>query len=302
MNGDHPEDNLLIARANGFPEASAAVMTGLDGSAGRWTVTDANGEHPLEVSWPGGPIQERPEIRREVVVLYRQACEALGVPMRDEAKVFSQQLREATQTDHSESESATFMEDIMRGIGTRQDYIDLAAQHYFMYVALEEAAKQISADPRFADMHPDALVRLAAAEADLAYLIGPDWRSEIAPVAATAAYADRIREVAEEGWLAGIIAHHYTRYLGDLSGGQIIARRMAKQHDLDGDGVRFYDFTDLGAIPHFKELYRERLDQLGESLGHEERQRVLDEVRRAYSFNTEVFVDLGKQKAARVAA
>lgn len=39
MNGDHPEDNLLIARAFGNPEASSATMIGLDESAGQWTYT-----------------------------------------------------------------------------------------------------------------------------------------------------------------------------------------------------------------------------------------------------------------------
>ena len=82
MNGDHPADNLLIARAFGYPEASAVTMIGLDGDAGIWTVTEAGEEHELRVPWPGGPITERPEVRREVVVLYEQACARLGVTPR----------------------------------------------------------------------------------------------------------------------------------------------------------------------------------------------------------------------------
>ncbi|WP_346730475.1 biliverdin-producing heme oxygenase [Leucobacter allii] len=328
MNGDHPEDNLLIARAFGSPAAHSSRMVGVTGEAGVWLVADADGEHELEVAWPGGAISERPEIRREVVALYKTACERLGVPAREEhapasaphgghphggprhageieetgEKPFSVTLREGSWSDHSDSEGATFMEDIMRGIGSRQDYIDLVAQHYFMYEALEEAALQLAADPATAAFHPAGIVRMPALEADLAALIGADWRERIAPVPATADYAARIREIAAEGWIAGIVAHHYTRYLGDLSGGQMIAKRVARQHGLSAEGIAFYDFAGLGAPTDFKNAYRAALDAFGATLDESERQRMLDEVRTAYGFNTAVFVDLGKAKAAKAAA
>lgn len=355
MNGDHLDDNMLIAQAFGYPDATASTMVGVDGNAGVWTVTDAAGEHELRVEWPGGPITERPEIRREVVKLYNAACEKLGVPAREEhapaesaahehghgngghghgghghgdnphhghgghnphgnphagnphhgaaaesdgPAPFSRVIRESSWSDHSSSEGASFMEDIMRGVASKQDYVDLVVQHYFMYEALEEVSKQFAGVEGYEAFHPEALVRLATLESDLAYLLGDDWRAEISAVPATAEYAARIREIGEEGWLAGIVAHHYTRYLGDLSGGQIIAKRVSKQHGFDGAGVEFYNFESLGSIPDFKQAYRDGLDGLGELLDDAEQQRMLDEVRTAYAFNTAVFVDLSKQKAA----
>ncbi len=83
MNADHLEDNLLIVRAHGVPEATAASMSDADGEAGTWTVIGPEG--PLgerRIRWPGGPITERGEIRREVVALYDAAREALGEPRR----------------------------------------------------------------------------------------------------------------------------------------------------------------------------------------------------------------------------
>lgn len=301
MNSDHPEDNLLIVRAFGRPDATESEMVGVTGEAGVWRVTDPAGEHELSVAWPGGTISERPEIRREVVALYQAACERLGVEPREEhapeRQPFSQVLREGTWSDHGDSEHATFMEDIMRGEGTLQDYIDLVAQHYFMYEALEGAAERVSGDPAFVGFHPPALERLRALEADLRHLIGDDWRERIQAVPATAEYAARMREVGEEGWVAGVVAHHYTRYLGDLSGGQFIARRVAKQHGLSSDGVSFYDFSELGSLDDFKNEYRSELDRLGTQLSDDERTRMLDEVRIAYRFNTQVFLDLGRAKA-----
>jgi hypothetical protein len=89
MNGDHSDDNLLIARAfaaeSGVAEdrIAASLMEGFDGDGGRWTVTLTDGSTAVvAVPWPGGPIAERPEVRREVVALYDEACRRLGVEPR----------------------------------------------------------------------------------------------------------------------------------------------------------------------------------------------------------------------------
>ena len=83
MNGDHNDDNLLIARAFGNPDATAATMTTLDHRGGTWVYT-ADGDHELTVPW-STEISERPEIRREVVRLYDLACEKLGLEPRPHA-------------------------------------------------------------------------------------------------------------------------------------------------------------------------------------------------------------------------
>lgn len=82
MNGDHQDDNLLIVRAFGAPDADEATMTGFDGDGGTWLVRRGEAEEELRVAWPHAPIQERPEVRREVVALYDAACAVLGVQPR----------------------------------------------------------------------------------------------------------------------------------------------------------------------------------------------------------------------------
>jgi hypothetical protein len=84
MNDDHAADNVLIARAFGDAEEVAdARMTGFDGDGGDWDVTSADGTvSPLRVPWPGGPISERREVRREIVALYDAACARLGLEPR----------------------------------------------------------------------------------------------------------------------------------------------------------------------------------------------------------------------------
>lgn len=88
MNGDHTDDNILIARAFAEPadgEITDATMTGFDGDGGRWEVTRAGRTSELRVPWPGGPIDDRPAVRREVVALYDLACARLGVEPRPHA-------------------------------------------------------------------------------------------------------------------------------------------------------------------------------------------------------------------------
>ncbi|WP_378148708.1 heme oxygenase (biliverdin-producing) [Cnuibacter sp. UC19_7] len=211
---------------------------------------------------------------------------------------FSQALRERTWSGHSDSEGAGFMTDLMSGKGTRDDYISLVAQHWFIYAALETAAEAMKDDPIAALFITPKLTRLPALEQDLRFLLGDDWRDRIRPLPTTERYVARIDEVAAT-WNGGFIAHHYTRYLGDLSGGQIIRTLMQRQFGFETNGVGFYLFDEIAKPKQFKEHYRTQLDAVG--WDEAERDRVIDEVLVAYRFNTELFLDLAEAKAAAVA-
>lgn len=85
MNDDHRDDNLLIGRAFGGADVTAATMVTFDGEAGVWEIRRADADaapEELRVPWPGGAITERPEVRREIVALYDAACLTLGVTPR----------------------------------------------------------------------------------------------------------------------------------------------------------------------------------------------------------------------------
>ncbi|MCM3697730.1 heme oxygenase (biliverdin-producing) [Microbacterium oleivorans] len=211
---------------------------------------------------------------------------------------FSATVRARSAGAHSSSEGADFMSDLMRGGGSREDYVALVAQHWFIYEALESAAARMSGDPVASRFLSDKLTRLPALEADLKFLIGEDWRDRIAPLPTTARYVARIAEVGAT-WPGGFVAHHYTRYLGDLSGGQFIARVMSRRFGFETNGIGFYVFDDIADPAAFKDVYREQLDAVPWDAA--ERERVIDEVLLAYRFNTELFVDLAAAKKASVA-
>lgn len=211
---------------------------------------------------------------------------------------FSAALRERSSGAHSTSERAGFMADLMKGEGTRDDYVALVAQHWFIYDALEAAADRMREDPIAAPFITDKLTRLPALEADLSFLLGPQWRDRITPLPTTQRYVERITQVAAT-WPGGFVAHHYTRYLGDLSGGQFIGRLMARRFGFETNGIGFYLFDDIADPKAFKEIYREQLDAA--PWDADEQARVIDEVLLAYRFNTELFDDLAAAKAVPVA-
>ena len=211
---------------------------------------------------------------------------------------FSAALRERSSGAHSGSEHSGFMADLMQGKGTRDDYVALVVQHWFIYEALEAAAERMRLDPVASPFISDKLTRLPALEADLEFLIGPDWRESITPLPTTQRYVDRINAVGAT-WAGGFVAHHYTRYLGDLSGGLFIGRLMARQFGFETNGIGFYIFGDIADPKAFKNVYREQLDAA--PWDDDEKERVIAEVLVAYRFNTELFADLARAKAAQVA-
>ena len=211
---------------------------------------------------------------------------------------FSTALRERSSSAHSPRECDGFMTDLLTGAGTRDDYIALIAQHWFLYAALEEASARMRTDPVASVFLSDKLSRLPALEADLSFLLGPQWRDEIHPLPTTQAYVSRIRRVAAT-WPGGFVAHHYTRFLGDLSGGPSIGRLMQRQFGFETNGIGFLLFGDIADPKAFKSVYREQLDAA--PWDDAEKERVIAEVLVAYRFTTELFADLTRAKAARVA-
>ena len=203
----------------------------------------------------------------------------------------SEALREPRLPVPGEREAERFMTDLMTGRGTREDYIALVAQHYFVYAALEEAAERMAGVPDAAIFLSPQLTRLPAIEQDLLFLLGADWRQRIAPLPSTIRYVDRIRAVARD-WPAGYIAHHYTRYLGDLSSGRVIRALLQKAFGFDTNGVGFYLFDQVAGPRQFKSTYRAQLDSVDWS--REERERMIDEARIAYRLSIDLVVDVAR--------
>ncbi|CAL9552282.1 heme oxygenase (biliverdin-producing) [Streptomyces sp. enrichment culture] len=207
---------------------------------------------------------------------------------------FSTLIRTASHEQHVEAETSTFMSDLLGGRLGVDAYARYTEQLWFVYEALESGAPGLASDPVAGPFIRPELMRLPSLERDLAHLRGPDWRSGLTALPATRAYAERVATCVRD-WPAGYVAHHYTRYLGDLSGGQIIRDKAEKTWGFakKGDGVRFYVFEEIGNPAAFKRSYRELLDAV--PVDDLEKQRIVTECKRAFSLNTDVFRALGEE-------
>jgi heme oxygenase (biliverdin-producing, ferredoxin) len=203
---------------------------------------------------------------------------------------FSELLRARTQADHARAETSGYMAALLDGQLSRERYAELVAQLSFVYDVLESAAETMRDDPVAGPFVADELRRGPALDADLEALLGEDWADQIAPSSATRQYCDRLREVCFT-WPGGFVAHHYTRYLGDLSGGQVIGAIVRRVYEMPrARGAAFYEFPLIDDKNAFKTGYRRRLDEAPWNL--EEQEQVVEEIVRAYAFNVAMLAEL----------
>ena len=205
-------------------------------------------------------------------------------------RTFSRRLRAATWDDHRTANRSAFVRRLFAGELPLAAFAALSTQLYFVYAELERVADAMGADPEAGPFLSAGLTRLPALEADLTHFHGAGWRAAVTAGPVARAYARRIAET--EGWPGGLVAHHYTRYLGDLSGGGIVTRVAAREYGLSGAGLRFYEFPAIADPAAFKDAYRARLDGL--AAGDEpERDRIVAETRAAYRLNIALLDEVG---------
>lgn len=174
-------------------------------------------------------------------------------------------LKHATARLHREAERSGFINDLLARRATRARYVLFLRNLLPVYEALEAALQshaerhgplQVLANP--------ALYRSAAIVADLAQLQGPDWASTVALLDAGSAYAARVAAAAGRGDGVALAGHAYVRYLGDLNGGQILARRLSLDLHVPDAALRTYAFPMLTDPKAFATRYRSAIDRLVE--------------------------------------
>lgn len=198
-------------------------------------------------------------------------------------------LRERTSAVHRRAETSAFMRALFDGRLDRAGYALYIAQLHPVYAVLDAATEHLALDPVAGPFADRRLLRTAAIERDLRALTGP--AGEVPPVLpATVEYCARLRAVVFD-WPGGFVAHHYTRHLGDLSGGRHIARAV-RHHITHGTaGLAFYDLP----VPDpttYKASYRAKLDRA--PWGPSEQQRIIEEVIEAYRLNEAVLDQVGE--------
>lgn len=199
-------------------------------------------------------------------------------------------LREGTKQSHSLAENADFIQCFLKGVVEKTSYRQLLGNFYFVYTALEDQLTQHQNHPHLSQLYFPELYRQQSLVTDLSYYWGPQWQASITPSEATQRYVDRIRDVAIADPIL-LVAHSYTRYLGDLSGGQLLKKLAQRGMNLpQGQGIAFYEFDDIQSSKAFKVIYRQALDNL--RLDEGTITRIVDEANLAFKLNMELFKEV----------
>ena len=155
-----------------------------------------------------------------------------------------------------------FVKSFLGGVIDKDSYRKLISNLYFVYSAMEEEMERHKEHVLIKPIYFIELNRQRSLELDLEYYYGPDWHSLIRISEATKAYVDRIKFISSEKPEL-LVAHAYTRYLGDLSGGQILKKIAQRAMNLtDGKGLAFYEFDQVQDEQEFKQNYKKALDSL----------------------------------------
>ena len=191
------------------------------------------------------------------------------------------QLKEGTKVSHSAAENTKFVSSYLKGVVSKDNYKQLLTNFYYVYRAMEEEIEKLNDFP----LHDKILNRTNKLETDLRYYYGVMWRDLIIPSQATANYVKRIQNI--EPYL--LVAHHYTRYMGDLSGGQILSNIAKNALNLTTEGLKFYEF-DIPNMKEYKDKYRQSLNDL--TMSDTQVSMLIDEANYAFKLNMCMFDEL----------
>lgn len=212
--------------------------------------------------------------------------------MQERGEEFAERLKRETAPMHESAEGADFVRALMSGELDAHAMGALLGQTYYIYEALEQVSERLVDDPIAGPFVDSRLYRVPTLESGLQTMFGPQWKAANPPLTATAAYCDRIRTGLDEP--ARFVAHHYLRYLGDLSGGQIIKRMAERHYGLGATELSFYTFDEIEKPKVYKDKYRAKLNSRG---WDEATQRtVIDEANAGFVLNRNVFAELSSTR------
>jgi len=199
-------------------------------------------------------------------------------------------MDDGTRKSHSLAESTQFVTGFFKGLGDTQSFGDLVTSLYFVYEAMETAFDKTE-DESVKQLDFPELRRLPALEDDMEYFHGPRWRETISPSPAARSYCDQIRRVAAESPYL-LIGHQYSRYVGDLFGGQMMGGMAVKSLGLQegGPGTSFYRFGSISDTKAFIEKWYLTLNSL--ELSDAQKQAVVDEANVVFRLNIDIFDEL----------
>jgi heme oxygenase len=175
--------------------------------------------------------------------------------MRD-APTFCSTIKDGTAAAHRRAESSAFVRGLLAGQLNVRSLVRLLESLLPVYEQLE-AQLRASGDSHVLLFDDRRLDRSARLRRDLE---GLGRRGGHRPTGAVEQYVRIVEDSACSP--VRLLAHHYTRYLGDLAGGQAIAALVSRHYGVDRRALTYYDFAELGDLVRYRARYRALLDLL----------------------------------------
>lgn len=179
-------------------------------------------------------------------------------------QTLSEALRTATKEAHVAAERSGIMRQLLRGTISQPAYVDLLRNLAEIYRALERARDAHCDLAALAPFDLRVLRRFDRLEADIDALSTDDRVHPLRPT--TIEYVARLDEIERDSPNL-LLSHAYVRYLGDLSGGQILAGIVAKTFSLQGEhGTSFYAFPEIQDMTAYKRDVRDAINAAAGSI------------------------------------
>jgi heme oxygenase len=210
------------------------------------------------------------------------------------AQSLSERLRRSTEALHLQAERSGYIRQILRKRASQEGYGLFLRSLEPAYQALELGLREQAGDDVLASFDWPVLFRHEAILGDLSAVAGSSWKTTYALMPEAEAYAERIRRIRNEA-PHRLLGHAYVRYIGDLSGGQIVKAILEEAPGLTAGMMRFYDFDDIDDVEAYKQNFRNGLDRIGERV--ERSDDIVDEALIAFQLN----IDLSLAVAGRMA-
>jgi len=204
----------------------------------------------------------------------------------------SERLRQSTEALHLQAERSGYIRKILRKQASREGYGLFLRSLEPAYAALEQALVKQGRHDDLLRFDWVALARHTTILGDLSALANNDWLTAFALLPEAEGYAKRITHIQEEA-PHRLLGHAYVRYIGDLSGGQIVKAVLGQAPGLSAGMLKFYDFDGIDDADTFKASFREGLDRVGENTTKSD--DIIDEALIAFQHNIDLSLAVDAQ-------
>lgn len=203
----------------------------------------------------------------------------------------SQYLREGTAEKHAETEKVPYLVATFRGKLDLGTYVKQLVCLEAIYNAMEKELERHKNHTILSRLYFPEIHRSEAIRKDIEFFASKKGIQVLGSTSeATKRYMEYIQKTSESN-PAMLVAQSYVRYLGDLSGGQVLRKIIAKTFQLEGkNGLEFYEFPLLFDLQAFKEKYRSILNEL--PLTEPEKEQLLEEAKSTFDLNKDLFLEL----------